>query len=145
MSGNSAKALLIVLTQEEARIWHEPLDKGKTPEIIQTLFDKTSMAHQRMTEHQSGHSEDPVTWGYFDVIAKKLNSERPILLMGHGHGSSNVAQRFEKFVGENFKEVANNIVGNLDVNLNAISENEMLATAREWFDNYQRTGLKLSK
>lgn len=144
MENSVGKPVLVVLTNDEARIWGDGLNKGSMPTRVEAPPIKSSMSHQRMTVHQSGHAEDPITWGYFDKLAEHLKSEGSILLMGHGHASANAAERFEKFANENFKEISQKIVGNINVNLNAITENEMLAIGREWFENYQRTGLKLS-
>lgn len=144
MLKQSKKRALVVLTNETARIWRDSLAKDATPVTVQAPFEKSSMSHQRMTQHQSGHTEDPVSWGYFDHLAENLKGSGEILLMGHGHASANAAKRFEKFVAENYHELSKEIIGDLSVNLNAMTENEMLAVAREWFENYQKSGLKLS-
>lgn len=140
---SSDKRVLVAITSKEARIWTDGLEKGAEPVIVESPAEKDSVGHLRQTQHQSGHAEDPVDWGYFDFIADEVRDASEILIIGHGDGSGSAAQRFEKFVEEHDQEVAKKIVGNLDENLMAMSENLILAIGREWFDNFHRHGLPL--
>ena len=81
MSQQFKNKALVVLTKDEARIWSGGLMKDLPPELIEAPKEKASIGHQRITLHQSGHSEDPVTWGYFDLLADSLKGFENILLV----------------------------------------------------------------
>lgn len=133
---------MIALTQDEARIWATGLEKNSIPEKIYAPADKGSHHHVRQTQHQGGHSGDPKEWGYFDVIAEDVKEAGEILLIGHGEGKANAVLRFVQFMERNRPEIAKKIVGAVDTNLNALTENELLATARGWFESFHRRGIQ---
>ena len=135
------KKVVIALTQDEAKIWATGLDKDSRPQRIHAPAEKGSVNHLRQTLHQSGHSADPPEHGYFDVIADHVKGASEILLIGHGDAKASAVFRFMKFMRGHDPDFAEKIVGELDVNLNAMTDNEILATAREWFDAFHRTGL----
>lgn len=141
MSDISNKLVVITITRDEARIWATGLDKGSRPEKIFAPAEKGSFHHLRQTLHQSGHSDDPADWGYFDLIANEVKDASEILLIGHGEGKANAVLRFVQFVERNNPVVAKKIVGAIDTNLFSMTENQILASAREWFDQYNRSHL----
>lgn len=141
MSDIKNKFVVIAITTNDARIWATGLEKGGSPDRISAPEDKSSHHHVRQTQHQGGHSGDPADFGFFDVIAEHVKDSAEILLVGHGSGKANAVLRFIQFVERNNSEVAKKIVGAIDSNLNAMSENEILASAREWFENFHRTGI----
>lgn len=136
------KFVLITLTQNGALIWEHGLNKGALPEKISAPADKASHHHVRQTQHQGGHSGDPADFGFFDVIAKRLDSASEILLISHGHGKANTAFRFKDFLADHNPDIAKKIVGTIDLDLSSTSENQILSTARTWAENFHRTGLK---
>ena len=139
MSDISNKFVVIAITQNDARLWATGLEKGSKPEKIYAPSDKASHHHVRQTQHQGGHAGDPADYGFFDVIADHVKNSAEILLIGHGVGKANAVLRFTQFIERNNPEVAKKVVGAIDSNLNAMSENEILASAREWFDHFHRT------
>ena len=142
MSDIKNKFVMIALTQDEARIWAAGLDKDSLPEKIYAPADKGSHHHVRQTQHQGGHSGDPKEWGYFDVIAESVKEASGILLIGHGEGKANAVLRFTQFVERNNPEVAKKVIGAVDINLNALTENELLSIARNWYESYHRRGIR---
>ena len=138
------KFVMIALTRNEARIWATGLEKNQKPERIFAPSDKGSHHHVRQTQHQGGHSADPADWGYFDVIADSVKEANEILLIGHGEGKANAMLRFTQFMERNRPEVAKKIFGAIDTNLYSMTENELLATARNWFDQFHHTGISSS-
>lgn len=142
MSDIKNKFVMIAITQDEARIWAAGLDKNSIPEKIYAPADKGSHHHVRQTQHQGGHSGDPKELGYFDVIAENVKDAAEILLIGHGEGKANAMLRFTQFIERNNPQVAKKIIGAADTNLNALTENEILAIARNWFDTYHRREIR---
>ena len=72
--------------------------------------------------------------------SKSASSE--ILLIGHGEGKANAMLRFVQFVERNNPAVAKKIIGAVDTNLNALTENELLSIARNWFESYHKRGIR---
>ena len=135
------KDVVIAITRDEAKIWSDGFTKDSHPKKVHAPAKKGSHNHLRQTLHQSGHSEDPPEHGYFDVIANHVNGASEVLLISHGNASANAADRFIKFMKEHDAEFAQKIVGELDTNLNAMTDNEILSTARDWFNTFHRSGL----
>lgn len=145
MSDIQNKFVVITLTQEDARIWATGLEKGTIPEKIFAPADKASHHHVRQTQHQGGHSGDPAEFGFFDVIANSVENASEILLIGHGAAKANAMLRFIQFVERHNPAVAKKIVGAIDSDLNAMTENQILALARNWSDQFHRLGLQSTK
>ena len=141
MSDIVNKFVVVALTQNEARIWATGLEKGSHPEKIFAPADKGSHHHVRQTQHQGGHSGDPADKGFFDVIGQHVAGASEILLVGHGEGKANAMVRFVQFMERNNPSVAKKVVGAIDTDLNAMTENQILSTSRTWFDRFHRTGL----
>lgn len=141
MSDIQNKFVVIALTQNEARLWATGLEKGTHPEKIYAPADKGSHHHVRQAQHHGGHSGDPSEKGFFDVIASHVNQASEILLVGHGDGKANAMVRFVQYMERHHSAVAKKIVGAIDADLNAMSENQILSTSRNWFDHFHRYGI----
>lgn len=135
----SNKFILIAMTQEEARVWATGLEKGTHPEKISALSDKARHHHVRQAQHHKGHSGDPEEKNYFEAISNAVSSASEILLIGHGSGKANSMVKFVQFLERKHPNVAHKVVGAIDSNLQAMSEAEILAEARKWFDNHHHT------
>jgi len=142
MSEFKGKFALVVLTQNEARIWDAGLDKNLIPDRIFAPDAKASHHHVRQTQHQGGHSADPKEWGFFDVIAEAVKPASEILLISHGEGKANAALRFIQFMERNNPEIAKKIIGATDADLSALTENQLLSLARDWFERFHRNGIR---
>lgn len=143
MSDIEKKFVLIELTRDEAKIWATGLEKGSKPEVIFAPAKKGSYHHLRQTLHQSGHSKDPADWGYFDEIIKSVADANEILLVSHGEGKANTALRFTQFAERNYPNVAAKITGAIDSDLFSMTDNQVLALARNYFDHLHKVGLPL--
>lgn len=141
MSDIESKFVVIAITQDEARIWATGVEKGIKPEEIFAPAKKGSHHHVRQTQHQGGHSADPAEKGYFDVIADHVKDASEILLIGHGEGKANAVLRFVQYIERHNPEVARKVIGAMDVDLSAMTSNQILSITRRWFDQYHRTGL----
>ena len=132
------KFVVVALTQDEARIWATGLEKGAKPEKIFAPAEEGSHHHVRQMQHRGGHSSDLVEKGYFDVVGKELSKSSEILLIGHGEGKANAMLRFVQYMERHNPLVAKRIVGAIDADLPAMTENQILSKSRDWFDWYHR-------
>lgn len=137
--------VLVALTQDEARIWATGLAKGTHPERVFAPDEKGLHHHVRQMQHRGGHESDPAEKGYFDLLASDLASASEILLLGHGEGKANAMLRFTQYVERHNPKVAEKVIGAIDADLNALTENQILSKARDWFDWYHREGAAITK
>jgi UDP-N-acetyl-D-mannosaminuronic acid transferase (WecB/TagA/CpsF family) len=129
--------VIAVVTQADTRIWTTGIEPGKRPETISAPADNLHHHHVRMAQHHGGHHADPNRPEYFEEIAQSLSVAGEILLIGHGKGKANSMVALVQFLERKHPGVALKVVGALDSNLDALSEPEILALAREWFDHYR--------
>lgn len=141
MSDIKNKFVVIALTQNEARIWATGLEKGTHPDKVFAPSDKGSPHHVKQGQHHGGHVGDPAEKGFFDVIAGHVSEASEILLIGHGEGKANAMVRFVQYMERHNPAVAKKVVGAIDSDLNAMTENQILSTCRDWFDRLHRRGL----
>lgn len=144
MDGIVNKFVVVALTQDDASIWATGLEKGTHPEKIFAPDEKGLHHHVRQMQHRGGHGTDPVEKGFFDVLAKHLSGASEILLLGHGVGKANAMLRFTQYMERHYPSVAKKVIGAVDADLNALTENQILSKAREWFDWYHREGAPIS-
>ncbi|MDP4589434.1 MAG: hypothetical protein NWS06_03410 [Candidatus Nanopelagicales bacterium] len=125
------RLVVAVIEQHETKIWPTNAVKGTKPEVIHPL---SSSHHVSEAQHHTGHESEQANKTYFEEISKSLESAGEILLVGHGHGKSNAVLKFIQHLERYHANVAQKVVGSLDINLPALTDGELLAAARAWFD-----------
>ncbi|HEX7404599.1 MAG TPA: hypothetical protein VF307_01590 [Candidatus Nanopelagicaceae bacterium] len=129
--------VIAVVTQDETRIWTTGIDPGKKPETISAPDDNLHHHHVRMAQHHGGHHADPNRAEYLEEIAQALSSAGQILLIGHGKSKASSMLALVQYLERKHPDLALKVVGALDSNLDALTEPEILALAREWFESYK--------
>ena len=145
MVGIVNKFVVVALTQDDARIWATGLEKGTHPEKIYAPDEKGLHHHVRQMQHRGGHGTDPVEKGFFDMLGRHLEDASEILLLGHGEGKANAMLRFTQYMERHNPTVAKKVIGAVDADLKALTENQILSKARDWFDWYHREGAPISQ
>jgi hypothetical protein len=130
--------VIAVVTQDDTRIWTTGIEPGKEPETIWAPADNLHHHHVRMAQHHGGHHADPNRPEYLEEIAQSLSSAGEILLIGHGKGKGNSVLALVQFLERKHPDLALKVVGAIDSNLDALTEPEILAMAREWFESFKR-------
>ncbi|MGA0367635.1 MAG: hypothetical protein ACO3N1_10780, partial [Ilumatobacteraceae bacterium] len=95
----------------------------------------------RQAQKHRGHDVDHDDPRFFEDVVEKISDATEILLVGHGAGKADYKDRFQAHLEHRHPEVAAKVVGNVDSDLNALTENQILSLARDWFDQYHRSGL----
>jgi len=133
-------AMVVAITRDEARVWRRGLTKGSDP----VRLDRPSEAAQRHKTNQSqnhrGHDTDHKDPRFFEDVAERIADASEILLVGHGEGKSDYKDLFLNHLERRYPAVAARVVGNVDSDLNALTENQILSIARDWFASYHRWG-----
>lgn len=133
----SEKFVVVTITKREARVWATGTAKGSAPEKI---FAPTSPNehHHRNDPEGHGRGEGAGEPAYFGDIAKAISGAAEILLIGHGHGKSSAMLHFVQYLERSHADIAKKVVDALDENLEAMTEAQILAKARDWFAAHPR-------
>ncbi|TEX45873.1 MAG: hypothetical protein B7C54_12640 [Acidimicrobiales bacterium mtb01] len=141
MSITARTAMAIVaITRDEARVWNAGLEKGSSPERLHAPSDLGQHHHVRQAQHNRGHDTDHDNRRFYESIAQSIAGANEVLIVGHGKGKADHILRFTQFLERKHPATAAKVVGAMDSNLNAMTEAQILATAREWFDHFHTWG-----
>ncbi len=128
------KVVVAVIERDETRIWVTNAEKGTKPEVVQQPANADNHRHVRDGQHHGGHDSDKATKAYYEAVSAALAPAGEILLVGHGNGKANWMVKFVQHLELHHKDVAHKVVGALDINVTAMTANDILAAARDWLD-----------
>ena len=128
------KLVVAVVERNETRIWATNAERGTRPDVISQPAEASRHHHVREAQHNGGHDAHKVSTKYYEEISAALASAGEILLIGHGKGKANAMLQFVQHLERHHGDVARKIVGAIDLNVQAMTEPELLAAARDWFD-----------
>lgn len=124
------KFVVAVVMRDETRIWTTDAARGEEPNTIHPASD--SHKHVREAQHHGGHDSSSGDKAYYEAISAALSRASEILLIGHGTGKGNSMLTFVQHLERHHQDVAKKIVGAVDENIVAMTEPEILASARAW-------------
>jgi ligand-binding sensor protein len=130
----TGKLVVAVVTRHETRIWATDAAKGEAPNVVETL--PVGHKHDREAQHHGGHDSSKSDKPYYESISAALAGAGEILLIGHGHGKGNSMVQLVQHLERHHSDVARKIVGAIDENIAAMSDGELLAAARKWYDHH---------
>lgn len=140
MSDRSEPFVVVAVTQNEARIWTAGLDKSAKPEVVHPPEHESRHHHQRRASHHLSHTHGYEDDEYYDAIANSVDKAREILIIGHGKGKASHMLRLIQYWERKHPDIARKVVGSIDSDLPSMTENQILAASREWFENYHKFG-----
>jgi hypothetical protein len=80
---------------------------------------------------------------YYQAIAATLAGAEEILLMGNGTGASSAMTHLKDYLTTHHSEIAAKVVGALKLDLEALSEDQLLQEARAFF--LSRNGIDITR
>ncbi len=122
------RAVVIAITHDEARIWL--LNDESSQPIHVIVREEQEHIHVRQAQAHHGHASEIGEPNFFDDIADVLTHTSDIVLLGHGTGKANAAERFERHIGDHHKSILERIAVEWNVNIPALTEGELIAEAR---------------
>ena len=134
MDNVTGQFAVAVITQEEARIWGSDMNAETEPQVVKARNSFTRHHHIRMAQFHHMHEVDRYTDDYLKLIAVALEPAREVLLITHGDGKASAFTHLSKYFEKNYPQLAKKVSGNLDVDITRLTEPEILALAREWWD-----------
>ncbi len=132
------KLVVAAVTHTDTRIWATDADRGDKPEVVARPSEEHVHHHVR-SEHKTthGHETHHFEHSYLESVAQTLKPAEQILLIGHGKGKSNSMLKLIQHLERLHPKTAEKVVAALDINVPALTEPQILAAAREWFEDHQ--------
>jgi hypothetical protein len=124
--------LLVVIDHRMARIYRTEL-QGTVPQHI-TPYDPTGAGrHLHNVEDESNGQRKPERKSFYEAIAKAVVDAKQILVFGSGTGASSAMEQLLSELKSHHSNIAERIVGFVVVNEQHLTENQLLAKAREFY------------
>ena len=124
--------MLVVIDHKETRVY-AAVFKGTQPERLHPYDPLGELQHLHHTDgHFQGQRvpEDP---RYYAAIAALVQDAGAILLFGNGTGKASAMVQLVRYLTKHHLDIADRIVGAIVVDVEALSENQLLAEARAFY------------
>jgi hypothetical protein len=125
---------LVVIDHHEARVYRSAA-RGAIPQQIRPHVPGDFFRHAHNSKDFSRGQEKPDPNSFFEPVAGVLNGAGEILVFGTGTGMSSEMDQFIAWLKLNRPELGKRIVGSMVVDEYHLTEDQLLAKAREYFTN----------
>ena len=85
-------------------------------------------------QDDSNGQRKPERKSFYDAVAKTLHDAKEILLFGHGTGASSAMEQLLAELKQHHSDLAKRVVGSVVVDDQHLTENQLLAKAREFYE-----------
>jgi hypothetical protein len=128
----AGKHLLVVIDHREARIYNTEM-RGTVPQRV-TPYDPFGFGRDlRYNEDDGNGQRKPEQKSFYEAVAKTLQGAEKILLFGTGTGASSAMEQLVLDLKKHHHDLAKRIVGSITVDEHHLTEDQLLAKARELF------------
>ncbi|MFA5918930.1 MAG: hypothetical protein WC800_05285 [Candidatus Nanopelagicaceae bacterium] len=134
MSDITGQFAVAVVTQDEARIFGPDLERGAEHDLVKAANPFNRHNHIRMAQFHHMHDIDRYMDDYLKLIAEALEPAREVLFITHGDGKGSAYPVLMDYFEKKYPELAKKVSDNLDVDVTRLTEPQLLALAREWWD-----------
>lgn len=125
--------MLVVIDHHEARVFKSEL-KGTRPDTI-TPYDPHGYGKHVHNRHDPAKGQQhPVPRSYYEAVAKTLEGAGSILLFGVGAGGGSAMAELSADLEKHHQDLHQRIVGSLIIDETHMTGNQILARAREFYD-----------
>jgi hypothetical protein len=125
---------LVVIDHHEARIFRSEMH-GAVPQLILPHKSEDYFRHAENSKDSSRGQEKPDPNSFFEPIAKALMAGSHILIFGAGTGMSSEMDQFNAWLTIHQPDLARRIIGRVVVDEHHLTEDQLLAKAREFYAN----------
>jgi hypothetical protein len=131
--------LLVVIDHREARIYQADVH-GSVPQRI-TPYDPHGFGrYLHYVQDDSNGQRKPERKSFYESVAKTLQGAQRILLFGSGTGSSSAMDQLLAELKRRHRQTAERIDGSFVVDEQHLTENQLLAKAREFYAKIESPG-----
>ena len=120
---------LLLIDHHEARIFRSEIHGGLPQKILPAEYSQ----HTRDSGDVSRGKEKPDATSFFKPVAEALQAAGQILIFGTGTGTSNEMNQFTAWLNKHHPELAKRIVGSVVVDEQHLTDDQLLAKAREFY------------
>jgi len=124
--------LLVVLDHRQAKVYRTER-RGAVPERIAPYDPHGYDKHLHYVQDDSNGQRKPERRSFYEAIIKTLRGADQILLFGHGSGASSAMETLLSDLKDRHPQLAGCVVGSIVVDDQHLTENQLLAKAREFF------------
>lgn len=141
---HSGTHLLVVIDHREARVYKTVL-QGTVPQCI-TPHDPYGYGRNlHYVQDDSNGQRKPELKSFYEAVAKTLRGAQQILVFGSGTGASSAMVQLLADLRKNHHELAQHIVGEITLDQQHLSENELLAAARDFYAKVDKEAVAQAK
>jgi hypothetical protein len=124
--------ILVVIDHREARIYSAEL-RGSVPQRI-APYDPFGFGRAlHYNQDDSNGQRKPEQRSFYEAIAKTLSDAQQILLFGTGTGASSAMEQLILNLNQHHPEISSRVVGTKVVDAHHLTDDQLLAEARELF------------
>ncbi|MFM7263762.1 MAG: hypothetical protein ACKO1X_08480 [Acidimicrobiales bacterium] len=132
----AGRFMVVAITTREARVWDMGVGPGSVPHVILSDDPHREQRHVRPSQDDHMHHrriDDP---SFYAAVARAVSGASEVLLVGHGKGKANAMLSFVQYLERKEPAVARLVTGAMSSNLEAMTDGEILAAAREWWTQH---------
>jgi len=134
----AAPHLLVVIDHQEARVYRTE-DLGAVPERIAPYDPHGHGRHLHSAHEWTDGKRQQERKSFYEAVAKTLRGAGQVFLFGSGTGKSSAMDQLLADLTAHHPDVAETVVGSVVVDSHHTTENGLLARAREFYAEYNRT------
>lgn len=124
--------LLVVIDHRQARVYRTEVH-GTLPQRITPYGIGGLDRHLHYVQDDSSGQRKPELKSFYDAVAKTLEGAKQILVFGGGTGASSAMDELLAQLGRHHAGVAKRVVGAIVLDETHLSEDQLLAKAREFY------------
>lgn len=126
--------LVVVIDHREARVYRADL-RGTDPHRIKPHDPDGEGRHLHHVENDATGQRRPEIRSFYDAVAKSLHGADTIVLLGGGTGASSAMEHLHEHLKAHNKDLAARVIGAATVDETHMTEDQLLARAREFEAN----------
>lgn len=122
--------LLVVIDHRQARVYKAEL-RGSVPQRITPYSPDGFDRHLHNVQDDSNGQRKPELKSFYEAVAKTLKGAEQVLIFGGGTGASSAMEELLSQLKRHHADVAKRVVGSLVLDETHLTEDQLLATARD--------------
>jgi hypothetical protein len=124
--------LLVVIDHREARVYKTEMH-GAVPQRITPYNPGGFGRHLHYVQDESSGQRKPERKSFYEAVAQTLRGAEKVLIFGSGTGASSAMERLLAELKQEHADVAGRIVGSIVLDVQHLTEDQLLAKAREFY------------
>lgn len=124
--------LLVVIDHQEAKIYHTEL-RGAVPQRLVPYDPHGFGRHLHSHAPETRGKRKPERKSFYEAVAATLRGADQILILGTATGESNAMEHLLADLKQNHSDVTSHIVGSIVLDEHHLTEDQLLAKAREFY------------